>query len=388
MHTNPLIADLRSLSRLLDAALEAGAASFEPWLAALPPQDQHLVPRLREMLAGHWCGTPSTPLATFPKLEDGAEEPADRPGDVVGPYRLLREIGRGGMSCVWLARAIDGSGEDVALKLSRIAQGGSQAQRIALECSIAALMHHPNVVRLLDTGLDAAEQPYLVLEYIKGQSMRDWCGTRRLDALGIASLFLQLAGAVAYVHSRGVVHRDLKPSNVLVCDAGQVHLIDFGISIEQVKPNAVSLNAKDQRGMTPGYASPEQLAGCATSFASDVYSLGVLFCELLAAPLARMTPGDAKAGGVNDHAGPSADSRLASLAQAAAAGQMPRALASILQTALEPSPQRRYQTAQELADAMAKFVGASASIAAEVQRFDRIRRSSVRLCKFTASVGV
>ena len=281
MHTDAHIADLRSLSRLLDAALDVGAASMDAWLQALPPADRHLAPRLREMLAGHWSGTASTPMAAFPTCNDCPSEPSPRAGDRVGPFRLLREIGRGGMSRVWLAGPVKGTAQHVALKLSRSAPDGRYAQRLADEGGITALMDHQNIVRLLDTGVDHHQRPYLVLEHVPGLSLRDWCRSTASGVPGLLRVFVQLAQALAHVHGRGVVHRDLKPSNVLVGDDGQVHLIDFGIAtrhdfatgMADARMPDAGTAALAQRGMTPAYASPEQLRGDATGFASDVYSL-------------------------------------------------------------------------------------------------------------------
>jgi len=151
---------------------------------------------------------------------------------------------------------------------------------------------------------------------------------------------LQLASAVGYVHSRGVVHRDLKPSNVLASDDSQVHLIDFGISIQPKVSEKPAHAATQKRGLTPAYASPERLQGGAKTFASDVYSLGVLFCALLAGQHASI-------GCANEDSASSVDLRVSGLKAAAATRRLPRALGAILLKALNrarSSATRRHNT--------------------------------------------
>ena len=247
-----------------------------------------LTDRLRELLAR--AAQPDALIATLGDVpldslsDSDTRLPSEGPGDIVGPYRLLRELGKGGMGTVWLAERVDGMiNRPVALKLPRGSWTAALSERMARERVILAALNHPNIARLYDAGVTAAGSPWLALEYIQGQPIDDYC---RIKSLGVAErlrLFLDVAGAVAHAHARLVVHRDLKPSNVLVTDDGQVRLLDFGIArlLEDEGREEPNLTQVAGCAMTPEYASPEQIRGEPISIASDVYSLGVMLYELL-----------------------------------------------------------------------------------------------------------
>ena len=277
--------DLVTLSRLLDEALDMDAAQVPDWLAALPPAHAHLAPQLREMLRAHALPQQAGFMLDGPKLGD---EPADaavaHAGELVGPYRLIRELGRGGMGAVWLAERADGSFErQVALKLPRLAWDAGLAERMVRERQIGARLEHPNIARLYDAGVDEAGRPYLAHEYIDGVAIDIWCRDQALSLRRRLGLVVQLTRAVSHAHARLVVHRDLKPSNVLVTADGQAHLLDFGIAsfLHDAAAGNAALTMNLGRVFTPQYASPEQLRGDIITVQSDVYSLGVLAYELL-----------------------------------------------------------------------------------------------------------
>ena len=206
-------------------------------------------------------------------------------GALVGPYRLLRELGVGGMGSVWLAERADGTlKRQVALKLPRASWARGLAERMARERDILASLEHPNIARLYDAGTDAQGRPFLALEYVEGQPIDVYCSERALSIRQRLQLLLEVASAVTFAHSRLVVHRDLKPSNILVTADGQVRLLDFGIAklMEGDRTQETQLTQMAGRALTLDYASPEQIRGEPIGTASDVYSLGVVAYELLA----------------------------------------------------------------------------------------------------------
>jgi eukaryotic-like serine/threonine-protein kinase len=205
-------------------------------------------------------------------------------GGRIGPYRLERELGRGGMGTVYLAVRDDELRRRVALKvLRRGLDTDDVLRRFRTERQILADLDHPSIARLYDGGTTADGRPYFVLELVEGEALDAWCDRRRLTVPQRLRLFLQVCSAVAHAHGRLVVHRDLKPGNVLVTGEGEVKLLDFGIAklLEPEGGEGITTLGSFQP-LTPGYASPEQLRGEPVSTASDVYSLGVLLYELLA----------------------------------------------------------------------------------------------------------
>jgi eukaryotic-like serine/threonine-protein kinase len=342
--------DLPTLINLLDQALDLQPDSIDGWLAGLSEEQRHLAPRLREMLGQHLSGALVDFLSTCPKSDEGADKPFAHPGETVGPYRLLREIGRGGMSAVWLAESTEPvRTEPFAVKLPRLVRGVDMAERMVREGHITAMMKHPNVVQLRDTGIDAKHRPYLVLEYIAGQPLDAWCASKQLGVADRLRLFLQVARAVGYAHCQGVIHRDIKPANVLVTPDGQAHLLDFGIAVRMDDGPLERPTTDSPRSLTPGYASPEQLRGAATAATSDVYSLGIVLFELLTGRLPhrrnRMTLAAKFDEGLDVE--PPIASSMAS--DPATAEQLRGHLDAIVLKALQHHPARRYATVDAFA---------------------------------------
>jgi eukaryotic-like serine/threonine-protein kinase len=213
-------------------------------------------------------------------------EPAGREGKIIGNYKIIREIGRGGMGAVYLAvRADDQYHKRVAIKLIK---GGLHSdyirRRFLSERQILASLNHPNIAKLLDGGTTPAGNPYLVMDYIEGLPIRQYCDQNRLSTGARLKLFRTVCSAVHYAHQNLIIHRDLKPGNILVSADGTPHLLDFGIAKllnPELPEPTLDLTVGAMGPMTPEYASPEQVRGEPLTTASDVYSLGVLLYELL-----------------------------------------------------------------------------------------------------------
>jgi hypothetical protein len=204
-------------------------------------------------------------------------------GRSIGGYTLVREIGHGGMGCVYLADRTDGTFQkQVAIKLVLpSAASPLMMARFQQEREILASLDHPNIARLLDAGVTEEGWPWFVMELVEGQPIHRWCDQNKLAVSESIQLFQGVLSAVRYAHQRLVVHRDLKPHNILVTDAGVVKLLDFGIA-KIVSDEVRSVHTLTMAAMmTPEYASPEQVNGAPVTTLSDVYSLGVILYELL-----------------------------------------------------------------------------------------------------------
>src|SRR5271169_1370660 len=209
-------------------------------------------------------------------------------GDRIGPYRVLRTLGVGGMGEVFLAERADAAFEQqVAIK---VVYGGSFARgvqsRLKIERQILAQLDHPNIAHLLDGGTLPEGRAYLVMEYVDGIAIDTYCDSNRLDLGARLKLFQIVCAVVHYAHQNLIVHRDLKPSNILVTAAGVPKLLDFGIAKlldeRQAGQHTLAMTHADIRLMTPDHASPEQVRGQPITTSSDVYVLGVLLYKLLA----------------------------------------------------------------------------------------------------------
>ncbi|HLM59728.1 MAG TPA: serine/threonine-protein kinase, partial [Pyrinomonadaceae bacterium] len=206
-------------------------------------------------------------------------------GQRIGVYEIARELGQGGMGAVYLAERTDGKfKQKVALKLlKREMNTAALRQRFRQEREILASLEHQNIARLLDAGTTDDQIPFIAMEYVEGLPIDDYCDKHNLNLTGRLNLFRTVCEAVNFAHRNLIVHRDLKPSNILVTENGTPKLLDFGISkilttgIENI--NAATITALGV--MTPGYASPEQLRGESVTTATDIYSLGVIFYEIL-----------------------------------------------------------------------------------------------------------
>jgi serine/threonine-protein kinase len=354
------------LNQLLDAALDLPGEARGPWLDALDCGDEQLKTRLRHLLANAAEVETRDFLGALPHLHASASElsafraPVEQAGNCVGPYRLLREHGSGGMGAVWLAERMDGLiPRPVALKLPHRAwRRTGFAERATREREILATLSHPSIARLYDAGLSAAGQPYLALEYVEGEAVDVWCREHDLDIRARLLLFLQVAQAVAYAHAKLVVHRDVKPANILVTADGQARLLDFGIAklLDENQDTDSSLTEMSGLVFTPDYASPEQIAGAPITIATDVYSLGVVLYELLTDTRPyRLERGSR--GALEEailHVDPARPSQVAR--DPARRAQLRGDLDSIVLKALRKHPDERYATVNALVEDLERFL--------------------------------
>src|SRR5271154_6932475 len=307
-------------------------------------------------------------------------------GDRIGPYRILRTLGVGGMGEVFLAERADAEFEQqVAIK---VVYGGNLARgvqsRLKIERQILAQLDHPNIAHLLDGGTLPDDTAYIVMEYVDGIPIDGYCDSNRLDVGARLALFQTVCAAVHYAHQNLIVHRDFKPSNILVTKAGAPKLLDFGIAKllddRQSGHHTLAVTHADIRIMTPDHASPEQVRGQAITTASDVYVLGVLLYKLLTgiSPFVissmRLTDIE-RAICEKDPTLPSyavgtdvsAESRGITDARGVSANRLRRILRgdldNIVIMAMRKEPERRYSSSQQMASDIQRYLDGKPIIA-------------------------
>jgi len=375
----------KELESLLDELLEMSASERNQRLCSIEQRDPELHKTLQRLLnamdddesflehgAQNIGDTALEALAeelkVHTRLVESADE-ADGPNDrALGKYRLIRRLGAGGMGEVWEAERDDEvMRQRVAIKILHPLVGKDAAQRFDRERHILAALQHDGIARILDAGVATGEPPYLVLEYVDGMAVTEFCRDNSLPVRDRLVLFLQVCEAVAHAHRRLVVHRDLKPSNILVDHRGRVKLLDFGIA-KLLDPQEIGAQEAVTRvgliAMTPEYAAPEQIRGEPVTTATDVYGLGSLLYELLSgsrpfdisglsnAELQKLicdtaaAPPSSKteaAGRADSHTGIRRDALRGDLD-------------SVVLKALEKEPDDRYASVTELADDIRNFL--------------------------------
>src|SRR5215469_4407941 len=271
------------LSPYLDRALTLSKEECILWLQSLRTEKPEIADEVRGLIEEYRAAAEEEYLEKGPalSLESGA------PGENIGAYQLISIIGHGGMGTVWLAERSDGRFErKAAVKFLNVALAGhGLEERFKREGAILGRLSHLHIAELLDAGVTATSQPYLVIEYVEGEPIDRYCDQHRLDVDQRIKLFLDVLAAVAHAHANLVIHRDIKPPNVLVNKDGQVKLLDFGIAklLEDEGESAAATMLTHEGGapLTPEYAAPEQITGSPVTTATDVYALGVLFYLLL-----------------------------------------------------------------------------------------------------------
>jgi eukaryotic-like serine/threonine-protein kinase len=299
-------------------------------------------------------------------------------GRRIGPYRIVDELGYGGMGTVYLADRADGEFEQrVALKLLRTGfTSDEQIRRFRAERQILATLTHENIARLYDGGITDDGQPYFAMEHVEGLPIDEYCDSRKLTIHERLKLFLKMCDAVQFAHRKLIVHRDLKPSNILVTNEGVVKLLDFGIAkalkSDDSMGEVVPLTKTGLLPLTPTYASPEQVLGEPITTSSDIYQLGIILYELLTGvrpyEVTGRTPGEIERIICDEE--PTKPStvitKLDSLSSVSrlrrtASGQLHRLLRGELDTIvmmlLHKEPDRRYNSAEQLAADIKRYLG-------------------------------
>jgi serine/threonine protein kinase/Tol biopolymer transport system component len=393
----------REVSLRLDEALDLPEEERTRWIASLRERDPGMAEDLCGLLEDHKV----VREARFLEQPHGVLPDARRAGDandatalagrVVGTYRLVSQIGHGGMGVVWLAERCDGSFEGrAAVKLLNTARFTRSEARIRREATILARVTHPNIAHLIDAGVSADGQPYLVLEFVDGKPIDQYCDERTLDVRSRILLALDVLDAVSHAHTHRIVHRDIKASNVLVRNDGHVKLLDFGIAqlLEHDGQPSIgtTLTLELSAALTPASAAPEQVTGRAISVATDVYSLGVLLYILLTG---QHPHGEAKSpvelmkaivdrdplplSAVYKESDAAVAERAAR--RAATPKHLHKTLKGDLETivtkALRKNPDERYESAAALADDLRRYLAAQPITA----RRDSLGRRGVRFAQ-------
>jgi eukaryotic-like serine/threonine-protein kinase len=346
-------ADWPDIEALLDAALDLPAAERVAFLDAAARSNAAAAREAKRLLGLHPLATqflerPATEIAEPLIAADAAHD--DAVPDCIGPYRVLRTIGYGGMGAVYLGERDDPH----LLAAIKVVAGGfvgsDRLRRFIDERQILASLDHPGIARLLDGGVTADGAPWFAMEYVDGTPIDRYCAEHAPAVDARLELFLQVCDAVQYAHGNLVVHRDLKPSNILVTADGRVKLLDFGIA-KLIAPEGSTAAALTRTGsipMTPAYASPEQIRGEAVSTAGDVYALGVLLYELLTGTHPHLhddIPQHDLARRITETAPAPPSSRVDARMQRRLRGD----LDTLVAMAMRIEPARRYATAEQFA---------------------------------------
>jgi eukaryotic-like serine/threonine-protein kinase len=357
----------QQIDALFAEALERPPAARAAWLDAAcagdPALRQHVLALLdsaaeSEAVLGESVSAYAGAIVAEVQAELARGDEATLPLDGrIGPYRLLREIGRGGMGAVYLAERADAEfHKRVALKLVKRGMDTDEVLlRFRYERQILASLEHPNIARLYDGGAAADGRPYLVMEHVEGEPITRYCDAHGLPIEARLHLFAEVCEAVQFAHRSLVVHRDIKPSNVLVGSDGRPKLLDFGIAklLDPRDPEGASRTRTGLRLLTPEYAPPEQRSGAPATTAADVYSLGTVLYELLAGRRPESATGAERPSAVVTRSragGPPPDgvARLRSTTPDRLRRRLRGDLDTIVLRALADDPAQRYPSAEQL----------------------------------------
>jgi non-specific serine/threonine protein kinase/serine/threonine-protein kinase len=345
-------------------ALSLSSNEREAYLHSIANEAPDLISTVKQLLNSHF---ESGPFLENPVFDDMISFPDER----IGAWRIDRQIGKGGMSTVYLAERADGHfSRRVAIKfLHGFAPGQELYNRMRAEQKILASLDHPHICRLFDAGVHSNGRPFFIMEYIDGQRLDHWCTNQNLSVRKRLDLFIQVCDAVSYAHQRLIVHRDIKPSNILVDNDGTVKLLDFGIAkIVNEEQQELPGSMPETNIMTPEFASPEQFQNTPVTTATDVYALGQLLYLLLTNTLPFDFEGkssfDIGKLVTESTPAPPSEAVLHSPKNISIDGLNPRKLSAqlkgdldqIILKALRKHPHQRYQSAEQLKNDIINYI--------------------------------
>ncbi len=399
----------KAIEPLLDVALELEGEERVAWLESLREREPAYASDIEALLRGE--SSRGGDLLDASPLAADAIVPA-LVGQIVGPYTLVEPIGDGGMGSVWRGRRSDGRFDgDVAIKLLHLSLVGRSGEtRFAQEGQLLARLSHANIARMLDAGVTSTGQPYLVLEYIKGERIDRFVNARQMPPAERIKLFLHLCSAVSSAHAQLVLHRDIKPSNILVSEDGTAKLLDFGIAklMDDGRELASesTLTVDFGQAFTPEFAAPEQLRGEPVSIATDVYALGIVLYVMLGgrhptsdgcttdaerrnAALTREPLRLSRRISVLTTEAPDDAKRIAAERSGSPAwlqAQYSGDLDNILAKALRKDPHERYQSVQAFADDLTAYL-TDRPVSAQAESWMYRARKFVRRNRVAVTVG-
>ena len=379
------------VKRLFEAALERGAEQRSEFLNQACAGDRSLRVEVEALLVSYeqdkgFMESPAVAGAASSLLE---EQTPSLIGELFGPYKILREIGRGGMGDVYLAEDIR-LGRQVALKLlpTVFTTDQNRLSRFQQEARVASSLSHPNVCVIHGVGETEDGRHYIVMEYVEGQMLSRHMAGARMKLAEVVDVATQIASALAAAHAAGVVHRDIKPDNIMLRQDGIIKVLDFGLA-KLTEPEALDLEGstrqlvETQSGMVQGtiaYMSPEQARGLPVDARTDIWSLGVVLYEMLAGqrPFEGQTPGDMIAAVLTNEP--------ASLAQVVP--EVPVGLQRIVRRCMEKQPDKRFQSAGDLAFALEEISLPSGTTAVRYEAPSLLIRLTKGRLSWMLSTGV
>jgi serine/threonine protein kinase len=384
VRVRPGDAEWRTVEQHLDRLLDMDETQWDGYLSRLEDEEPTIAGALRAMMADRRI------LEAQGFLETSLVKPTDQEqvGTQVGAYTIVSLIGRGGMGEVWLAQRSDGRFEGkFALKfLDSYSASPAALDRFRREGRLLARLAHPHIARLIDAGVTASGRPYLILEYVQGTRIDDYCVAHRPSVEARVRLILDVLGALAHAHSNLVIHRDIKPTNILVTEQGDAKLLDFGIAkllgSEAGSDSDSPPTRIEDAAFTPEYAAPEQILGELPSTATDVYQMGVLIFAILTGRLPLAAQSTTRAQRIKA-ALDGEPLRMSEAAPAEIRKALRGDLDAIVSKALRKLPRERYGTAAALADDLKRYlhsepVAARANLATyRVQKFVSRYRAAV-----------